>query len=146
MKRQVKNVIKNKKLKRGVVGKQGQINSDFVVQGVEGLDIQSRDQVLDTAYLDFVLFMLDEIYQDEGADALLENHWTDAICEFATAKGVPNAEPVMVVDFIKNSEYPTHDIDKLREILSIESDSSGGHIVKLNQPLFQWSAGKEIGF
>ena len=126
MKRQVKNVIKNKKLKKGVVGKQGQIDSDFVVQGVEGLNTQ---------YLDFVLFMLDELYQDEGADALLDNHWTDTICEFATAKGIPNAEPVMVVDFIKNSKYPKLAIDNLREILSIESDSSGGHIVELNQKL-----------
>ena len=114
MKRQVKNVIKNKKLKKGVVGKQGQIDSDFVVQGVEGLDIEGRDQVLATAYLDFVLFMIDEIYQDEGADALLENHWTDAICEFATAKGMPNAEPVIVVDFIKNSKNPMYAIDNLR--------------------------------
>ena len=135
MKRQVKNVIKNKKLKRGVVGKQGQIDSDFVVQGVEGLDTQGQDQVLNTQYLDFVLFMLDELYQDEGADALLDNHWTDTICEFATAKGIPNAEPVMVVDFIKNSKYPKLAIDNLREILSIESDSSGGHIVELNQKL-----------
>ena len=126
MKRQVKNVIKNKKLKKGVVGKQGQIDSDFVVQCVEGLNTQ---------YLDFVLFMLDELYQDEGADALLDNHWTDTICEFATAKGIPNAEPVMVVDFIKNSKYPKLAIDNLREILSIESDSSGGHIVELNQKL-----------
>ena len=135
MKRQVKNVIKNKKLKRGVVGKQGQIDSDFVVQGVEGLDIKGRDQVLDTAYLDFVLFMMDEVYQDEGADALLENHWTDSICAYAKSTGINGAEPVMVVDFIKNSDFPKYAIDGLRNILSIETDSSGGHMVELNQKL-----------
>ena len=36
---------------------------------------------------------------------------------------------------IKNSKYPMYAIDNLREILSIESDSSGGHIVELNQKL-----------
>jgi len=131
----VKSVIKNKKLKKGVAGNQGEINEDFVVNGVDDLDIAGKNQVLDTAYLDFVLFMMDEVYQDEGADALLENHWTDSICAYAKSKGINGAEPVMVVDFIKNSEFPKYAIDGLRNILSIENDSSGGHMVELNQKL-----------
>ena len=133
--KRVKNVIKNKKLNKGVAGKQGQINESLAVLGIEGLDTPQQQRVLGTGYLDFAFFMLDELYQEEGADALLENHWTDVICGYAVSLGIKGAKPQMRVDYIKNSEYPMHAIDNLREILSIESDSSGGHIVELNQKL-----------
>ncbi len=131
----VKNVIKNKKLNKGVAGKQGQLNEDFAVHGIEGLDTPQQQRVLGTGYLDFAFFMLDELYQEEGADALLENHWTDVICGYAVTMGIKGAKPQMLVDYIKNSEYPKLAIDNLRSILSTEGDSSGGGMVQLNSPL-----------
>jgi len=131
----VKNVIKNKKLNKGVAGKQGQLNEDFAVHGIEGLDTPQQQRVLGTGYLDFAFFMLDELYQAEGANALLENHWTDVICGYAVSKGIKGAKPQMLVDYIENSEYPMFAIDNLRSILSTEGDSSGGGMVQLNSPL-----------
>ena len=133
--KRVKNVIKNKKLNKGVAGKQGQINESLAVLGIEGLDTPQQQRVLGTGYLDFAFFMLDELYQEEGADALLENHWTDVICGYAVSMGIKGAKPQMLVDYIKNSEYPKLAIDNLRAILSTESDSVGGGIPQMTSPL-----------
>ena len=59
--KRVKNVIKNKKLNKGVAGKQGQINESLAVLGIEGLDTPQQQRVLGTGYLDFAFFMLDEL-------------------------------------------------------------------------------------
>jgi hypothetical protein len=131
----VKNVIKNKKLNKGVAGKQGQLNEDFAVHGIEGLDSPEQQRVIGTSWLDFAFFMLDEVYQEDGLDAILENHWTDVICGFAVSKGIKGAKPQMLVDFVKNSEYPMHAIDNLRSILATEGDATGGGIIQMNSPL-----------
>ena len=49
--------------------------------------------------------------------------------------GIKGAKPQMVVDYIKNSEYPKHAIDGLRSILATEGDTTGGGMVQLNSPL-----------
>ena len=131
----VKNVIKNKKLNKGVAGKEGQLNEDFAVHGIEGLNTPEQQRVIGTAGLNFAFFMIDELYQEEGLEALLNNHWTDVICGYATTLGIKGAKPQMVVDYIKNSEYPMHAIDNLRSILATEGDSTGGGILQMTSPL-----------
>ena len=49
----------------------------------EGIPQQIRE-----AHLEFVLTMMESVYDSEGLDGLMNNRWTDTLIKYATLKGV----------------------------------------------------------
>ena len=80
------------------------------------LSQEQIERLRDQAYVDFAFFHLEEILRNEGADALVENHWVDVICAFAKTRGFDKASPAVFVEWLRGNPAS---ISEFRESLAV---------------------------